>query len=152
MPTYLPGAHPFGSTVTLQDVSAQFSTAMPWEERYRYLIQLGRSLPALEDALKNPQTEIKGCENRVWFGHVLYDQCKLHFFAESESRIIRGLLAILLTTLEGKTCPQLQHYDPLQILRDFHLSTLLTATRRTGVQAITQRIRLACDNANPLCV
>lgn len=71
------------------------------EDKYRQLILLGKQLPALSDELKLQAKEIAGCENRVWLGFSVSGE-KLHFFGDSEGRIVRGLLAVLLTAIEGK--------------------------------------------------
>lgn len=95
--------HPFGTTVTEETLRALFIPLSQWEDKYRQLILLGKQLPALPDELKTQAKEIAGCENRVWLGHTLSEKGTLHFFGDSEGRIVRGLLAVLLTAVEGKS-------------------------------------------------
>ncbi|ESC75318.1 CsdA-binding activator [Salmonella enterica subsp. enterica serovar Newport str. WA_14881] len=97
--------HPFGTTVTEETLRAIFLPLTQWEDKYRQLILLGKQLPALPDECKAQAKEIAGCENRVWLGFTRSDNGTMHFFGDSEGRIVRGLLAVLLTAVEGKTPP-----------------------------------------------
>lgn len=135
--------HPFGTLITPDSLLAQFSSFRQWEERYRQLILLGKQLPALPDALKSADIELTGCENRVWLGHQLMDDGRLHFFGESEGRIVRGLLAVLLTAVEGKTAAQLQQDDPLALFAALGLKEQLSASRSAGLQAMADAVKRA---------
>ncbi|MEO1736036.1 cysteine desulfurase sulfur acceptor subunit CsdE [Salmonella enterica subsp. enterica serovar Typhimurium] len=97
--------HLFGTTVTEETLRAIFLPLTQWEDKYRQLILLGKQLPALPDECKAQAKEIAGCENRVWLGFTRSDNGTMHFFGDSEGRIVRGLLAVLLTAVEGKTPP-----------------------------------------------
>ncbi len=105
MTTPLYTGHPFGTTVTEETLRAIFLPLTQWEDKYRQLILLGKQLPALPDECKAQAKEIAGCENRVWLGFTRSDNGTMHFFGDSEGRIVRGLLAVLLTAVEGKTPP-----------------------------------------------
>lgn len=135
--------HPFGTLITPDSLLAQFSSFRQWEERYRQLILLGKQLPALPDALKSADIELTGCENRVWLGHQLMDDGRLHFYGESEGRIVRGLLAVLLTAVEGKTAAQLQQDDPLALFAGLGLKEQLSASRSAGLQAMADAVMRA---------
>lgn len=93
--------HPFGTVITEETLKQTFVPLTQWEDKYRQLILLGKQLPTLSDELKSQAKEIAGCENRVWLGFSVSGE-KLHFFGDSEGRIVRGLLAVLLTAIEGK--------------------------------------------------
>ena len=86
--------HPFGTTVTAETLRNTFAPLSQWEDKYRQLIMLGKQLPALPDELKAQAKEIAGCENRVWLGYTMAENGKMHFFGDSEGRIVRGLLAV----------------------------------------------------------
>ncbi len=101
--------HPFGTTVTAETLRNTFAPLSQWEDKYRQLIMLGKQLPALPDELKAQAKEIAGCENRVWLGYTVAENGKMHFFGDSEGRIVRGLLAVLLTAVEGKPPPNCRH-------------------------------------------
>lgn len=135
--------HPFGTLITSDSLRAQFSHYRQWEERYRQLILLGKQLPALPDELRSAEIELTGCENRVWLGHQLIADGRLHFFGESEGRIVRGLLAVLLTAVEGKTAAQLQQDDPLALFEQLGLKEQLSASRSAGLQAMADAVMRA---------
>ena len=137
--------HPFGDTITADSLITQFSTFRQWEERYRQLILLGRQLPALPEALKSVEIELSGCENRVWLGHQVMESGQLHFFGDSEGRIVRGLLAVLLTAGEGKTPAQLQQEDPLALFAALGLMAQLSASRSAGLQAMAAAVMRAAN-------
>lgn len=80
--------HPFGTVITEETLKQTFAPLQQWEDKYRQLILLGKQLPALSDDLKAQAKEIAGCENRVWLGVSVSGE-KLHFFGDSEGRIVR---------------------------------------------------------------
>jgi len=138
-------SHPFGTLITPDTLRAQFSHFRQWEERYRQLILLGKQLPALPDELRSADIELTGCENRVWLGHQLMADGRLHFFGESEGRIVRGLLAVLLTAVEGNTAAQLQQDDPLALFEQLGLKEQLSASRSAGLQAMADAVMRAVN-------
>ena len=137
--------HPFGTSITADSLRATFAPLQQWEDKYRQLILLGKQLPALPADLKNDEIEIAGCENRVWLGHNLQANGTLHFFGDSEGRIVRGLLAVLLTAIEGKTAAQLRNEDPLALFDDLGLRNQLSASRSSGLASLAQAVRVAAQ-------
>lgn len=135
--------HPFGTSITADSLRGTFAPLQQWEDKYRQLILLGKQLPALPADLKRDEIEIAGCENRVWLGHTLQANGTLHFYGDSEGRIVRGLLAVLLTAIEGKTAEQLQNEDPLTLFDDLGLRNQLSASRSSGLAALAQAVRAA---------
>lgn len=135
--------HPFGTSITADSLRATFAPLQQWEDKYRQLILLGKQLPALPADLKSDEIEIAGCENRVWLGHNLQTNGTLHFFGDSEGRIVRGLLAVLLTAIEGKTAAQLRNEDPLALFDDLGLRNQLSASRSSGLASLAQAVRVA---------
>ncbi|HDK6072672.1 TPA: cysteine desulfurase sulfur acceptor subunit CsdE, partial [Klebsiella variicola] len=107
--------HPFGTTITDATLHQTFAPLNQWEDKYRQLILLGKKLPTLTDERKAQAREIAGCENRVWLGYEEDAEGRLHFFGDSEGRIVRGLLAVLLTAVEGKSAAELLAQDPLAL-------------------------------------
>lgn len=128
--------HPFGTTVTQETLRQIFAPLTQWEDKYRQLILLGKQLPALADEFKAQAEEIAGCENRVWLGFTRLPQGTLHFYGDSEGRIVRGLLAVLLTAIEGKTAEQLLAADPLTFFDELGLRAQLSASRNQGLNAL----------------
>lgn len=137
--------HPFGTSITADNLRATFAPLQQWEDKYRQLILLGKQLPALPVDLKRENIEIAGCENRVWLGHNLQENGTLHFYGDSEGRIVRGLLAVLLTAIEGKTAAQLRNEDPLALFDDLGLRNQLSASRSSGLASLAQAVRVAAQ-------
>ncbi|HBM1413558.1 TPA: cysteine desulfurase sulfur acceptor subunit CsdE, partial [Salmonella enterica subsp. enterica] len=84
--------------------------------------------------------EIAGCENRVWLGFTQSDNGTMHFFGDSEGRIARGLLAVLLTAVEGKNAAELQARSPLALFDELGLRAQLSASRSQGLNALSEAI------------
>lgn len=137
--------HPFGTSITADNLRSTFAPLQQWEDKYRQLILLGKQLPALPADLKQENIEIAGCENRVWLGHSLQANGTLHFYGDSEGRIVRGLLAVLLTAIEGKTAEQLLNEDPLALFDDLGLRNQLSASRSSGLAALAQAVQIAAQ-------
>lgn len=133
--------HPFGREVTAEALIATFSTLKQWEDRYRQLIMLAKRLPPLPEALRSEEMALSGCENRVWLGHQLLEDGTLHFYGDSEGRIVRGLLAVLLTEVEGKTPQQIAALDPLALFDRLALRAQLSATRAGGLAALASAVK-----------
>jgi len=138
--TDLIAPHPFGTQITADSLTEQFSAFRQWEDRYRQLILSGKQLPPLPEALKTHSIELSGCENRVWLGHQRLADGRLHFYGDSEGRIVRGLLAILLTAVEGKTPEALQKQDPLLLFSQLGLKDQLSTSRSAGLQALADAV------------
>ncbi|ALB63880.1 Cysteine desulfurase CsdA-CsdE, sulfur acceptor protein CsdE [Cronobacter condimenti 1330] len=132
--------HPFGVSVTPDTLRQTFGPLTQWEDKYRQLILLGKQLPALPEALKSQAKEIPGCENRVWLGYDLQPDGRVHFYGDSEGRIVRGMLAVLLTAVEGKTPQQLKESDPLALFEELGLRGQLSASRSQGLAALAQAV------------
>ncbi|RJK65318.1 cysteine desulfurase sulfur acceptor subunit CsdE [Serratia marcescens] len=133
--------HPFGREVTAEALITTFSTLKQWEDRYRQLIMLAKRLPPLPEALRSEEMALSGCENRVWLGHQLLEDGTLHFYGDSEGRIVRGLLAVLLTEVEGKTPQQIAALDPLALFDRLALRAQLSATRAGGLAALAAAVK-----------
>ena len=136
-------SHPFGTRITAETLRQTFIPLSQWEDKYRQLILLGKQLPALPDDLKARAKEIAGCENRVWLGHVVDAEGKLHFFGDSEGRIVRGMLAVLLTAIEGKSAAELLAQDPLALFDALGLRGQLSASRSQGLSALSEAVLAA---------
>ena len=132
--------HPFGTTITDATLRQIFAPLNQWEDKYRQLILLGKKLPTLTDECKAQAHEIAGCENRVWLGYEEDAEGRLHFFGDSEGRIVRGLLAVLLTAVEGKTAAELQAQSPLALFDELGLRAQLCASRSQGLNALSEAI------------
>lgn len=128
--------HPFGHEITEQSLIECFSSLHQWEDRYRQLILLAKKVPTLDDGLKNPKNELSGCENRVWLGAEKQGNGGMHFYGDSEGRIVKGLLAVLLTSVEGKTPQAILEQDPLALFDTLGLRDHLSTSRASGLAAL----------------
>lgn len=135
------GAHPFGTQITTQQLIQQFLSLTSREERYRQLILLAKQLPTLDESTKQSMTEISGCENRLWLSYQLHTNNTLHFYGDSEGRIVKGLLAIILTLIEGKTVQQIAKVDMMHFLDQLGLANQLSQSRLDGLQAIISYLK-----------
>ncbi|CRL64006.1 MULTISPECIES: cysteine desulfurase sulfur acceptor subunit CsdE [Proteus] len=133
--------HPFGNEITLDVLLNDFQKSKAWEDKYRQLIQLSRKLPTLPDALKTTEKEIKGCENRVWLGVELNNDGKYHVYGDSDGRIVKGLLTIILTVVENKTAQEIADIDILAIFDQLGLANQISQSRTDGVNAIIARLK-----------
>lgn len=140
--------HPFGHAVSEETLRQTFLPLKQWEDKYRQLILLGKQLPSLTDDLKVQAQEIAGCENRVWLGHTLSEDGTLHFFGDSEGRIVRGMLAVLLTAIEGKRPEALLAGDPLALFDELGLRAELSASRNQGLAALSAAVQDAARQAH----
>jgi len=138
--TFLLAPHPFGELITADDLKQKFAAFAQWEDRYRQLIMLGKQLPSLPDELKTTEIELSGCENRVWLGYQQRADGGLHFYGDSEGRIVRGLLAVLLTAVEGQQPAALLQQDPLALFNDLGLHHQLSASRSAGLVALAEAV------------
>ena len=129
-------AHPFGHDIRREQLAQTFATSHSREEKYRQLVILSRQLPALPPENKTGNTEIKGCENRVWLDGTLNNDGTLHFWGDSDGRIVKGLLTVLLTEIEGLTPATLLSLDLPAIFEQYKLSDQLSLSRRNGIAAL----------------
>lgn len=135
--------HPFGSEITAETLQAVFGRLVLWEDKYRQLILLGKRLPSLPEQLRQSTMAIAGCENQLWFSHAQFPDGRFHFYADSESRVVKGLLAVLLTAVEGKTAAWLLAEDPLVLFDQLDLRRHWTSSRGQGMAALARYIRQA---------
>jgi cysteine desulfuration protein SufE len=133
--------HPFGHNITEQTLVESFSGLRQWEDRYRQLILMAKNVPTLDGSLKTPETELSGCENKVWLGAELLENGNMHFYGDSEGRIVKGLLAILLTKVEGKTPRAILADDPLILFDTLGLREQLSTSRASGLKALSEGVR-----------
>ena len=140
MTASLLAGHPFGTTVTPDSLRQLFTPLQQWEEKYRQVILLGKQLPALSDDLKAQAREIPGC-------YTVTPSGAMHFFGDSEGRIVRGLLAVLLTAVEGRSASDLASADPLALFDELGLRGQLSTSRTQGLAALSEAVTQAARQA-----
>jgi len=123
-----------------QEIIQEFSIFEDWMDKYGYLIELGNELKDLEAKEKNDQNLIKGCQSRVWLVADLKDG-KIEFRGESDAVIVKGLVALLLRVVSGRT-PQELLDNELHFVDDIGLKQHLSPTRSNGLLAMIKQIRL----------
>ncbi|MHC8304492.1 SufE family protein [Pseudomonas sp. PB3P13] len=116
-----------------------FRSAANWEQRARLLMQWGDRLPALSDADKVDANRVHGCESQVWLVGSLVDG-HWHFAANSDARLIRGLVALLLARVNGLSAVELQQVDLPDWFNQLGLSRQLSPSRSNGLNAVLQRM------------
>ncbi|UTT85380.1 cysteine desulfurase sulfur acceptor subunit CsdE [Vibrio pelagius] len=131
---------PFGSTITSDDIVEKMATFRGWEDRYRQVIQWGKKLPQMPDELKSEQVTVAGCESQVWLV-AQQDGDVWHFCADSDARIVRGLIALVMAAFDGKTSQQIQAFDIDDYFAKLGLIDHLSPSRGNGLKAIVEQIK-----------
>ena len=123
-----------------QEIIEEFSLYDDWMDKYGYLIELGNDLQDLAPTDKNDQNLIKGCQSRVWLV-ADYRDGKIFFQGESDAVIVKGLVALLLRVVSGRTPDELINND-LHFIDDLGLKQHLSPTRSNGLLSMVKQIRL----------
>ena len=111
------------------------------EDRYRLLIDLGRKLEPMPDALKTEATKVRGCAASVWVYPTTTPDSSLHFLADSNAAITKGIVALVLSTVQDKPAEEVAATDIAAVLAPFELRRQLSANRTQGVPSMIQLIR-----------
>ncbi len=111
-----------------------------WEQRYQYIIDLGKALPRLQDEQKTPERLVKGCQSSVWLV-TSFDAGKLHFDADSDAVIVHGLLALVMAAYNDKTPQQILDFDIDGYFEALDLERHISPTRGNGLRAIVGKIQ-----------
>lgn len=129
---------------SLDTIRETFALLDEWEDRYRYVIELGRDLPPLPEALRTEANKVPGCASQVWLGvrrGAEGPDPVLHFDGDSDAHIVKGLVAILIAAYSGKPASEVAATDASALFADLGLSEHLTPQRSNGVRAMVERIR-----------
>lgn len=143
-------AHDSGLTmiepaVSFDDLVDNFGMFDDWEDRYRYIIDLGKKLPAFPDALKNDAHKVRGCMSQVWIvpGHADSDENGFAFAADSDAHIVKGLIHVLASLYTGKAMADVAAIDAEAAFTQLGLDQHLSPSRRNGLVSMVDRIRAA---------
>jgi len=126
---------------TLAQLLDDFSFLTDWEDRYRHLIELGRTLPQLTEAEHCEANKVYGCMSQVWFVADKQDDGRYIFRADSDAHIVKGLIAILLLAYSGKSAAEIAAADIDGTFRQLGLEQHLSPNRRNGFFSMVARIR-----------
>lgn len=122
-----------------EEIIEEFSLFDDWMDKYALIIEQGNSLEKLDEKYKTPDNIIEGCQSRVWL-QTDYKDGKLHFRAESDAVIVKGLLALVLKVFSERTPDEIINAD-LHFLEDIGLTEHLSPTRSNGLLAVIKQIR-----------
>lgn len=131
--------------MNLNEIIANFEVLDEWEDRYRYLIELGRELKPLAEEAHNEKNKVRGCASQVWLETRLTLDASgapvLYFKGDSDALIVRGLIALLLALYSGQPASTILETDAQALFKDLGLSSHLSAQRSNGLRAMVGRIK-----------
>ena len=127
--------------MTIEDIIDDFALIDDWEERYRYVIELGRALPELPEAARTEENRVRGCASQVWLVTEPRPDGTVHFRGDSDAHIVRGLIAILLRLYADRTPADILTSDANAAFSRLGLSGALSTQRSNGLAAMVARIR-----------
>tara|TARA_B110000483_G_C18115069_1_gene511299 strand:+ start:514 stop:912 length:399 start_codon:yes stop_codon:yes gene_type:complete len=124
----------------LEELKETFSFFDDWEDKYRFIIDLGKDLTPLADAEKTEANLIRGCQSQVWLTHQLSDG-KLHFQLDSDAHIVRGLSAVVLIASNDQSPEQITALDLDGLFDELDLLAHLSVTRGNGLRSMIEKIK-----------
>lgn len=133
-----------------EEIVDNFDLFDDWQDRYRYVIDLGRDLPGLEEVRRTDAVKVDGCVSQVWLVPELRVQDgaeRLFFDGDSDAMIVRGLIAVLTALVAGRTIPEIRGLDIRAELARLELDQALSAQRSNGLRAMVQRIEQIAASA-----
>ena len=129
----------------IDEIVGNFSVLDDWDDRYRYLIELGRELPPLPAAAHNDANKVQGCASQVWLDTTVRPDGAggpiLTFAGDSDAHIVRGLIAILFAIYSGKPATDILAVDAIKLFEGMGLREHLTPQRSNGFRSMVERIR-----------
>jgi cysteine desulfuration protein SufE len=132
--------NPFGTRIQADEVRENFAFFDDWEDRYKFILELGRQLPDMPAEHKVPENIVHGCQSQVWIQHRCKDG-RLYFLIDSDAHIVRGLIAIVLSALNARPPEAVATYDIDQLFAELDLLRHLSPTRGNGLTAMVRRIK-----------
>jgi cysteine desulfuration protein SufE len=142
---------PAPSLPSIAEIEENFALLDEWEDRYRYVIELGKGLAPLSEAEHSPENKVRGCASQVWLiSEVAPDGAegpRIKFRGDSDAHIVRGLIAILLAQYCGQPARAILSFDPEPLLGRLGLRDHLTPQRSNGIASMVERIRADAKTA-----
>ncbi|MES2751646.1 MAG: SufE family protein [Pseudomonadota bacterium] len=130
--------------MTIDEIRDNFALLEEWDDRYRYVIELGRTLAPMSEAEHSAANKVQGCASQVWLARAVdrsNGEPVLNFRGDSDAHIVRGLIAILLTLQSGKTARDILGTDPISVFDELGFREHLTPQRSNGLRAMVERIK-----------
>src|ERR1700753_2854432 len=129
----------------IDEIRDNFALLEEWDDRYRYVIELGRTLEPMPEAEHSPENKVQGCGSQVWLSKPLDrsggNRGALKYVGDSDAHIVRGLIAILLTLYSGRSPQEILSTDAPAVFDEFGFRDHLTPQRSNGLRAMVERIR-----------
>ena len=130
---------------TIDEIRDNFALLEEWDDRYRYVIELGRTLEPMPEAEHSLENKVQGCVSQVWLSKRLNrsggNGSVLKYIGDSDAHIVRGLIAILLTLYSGHTPREILDADAIAVFDEFGFREHLTPQRSNGLRSMVERIR-----------
>jgi len=127
--------------MNIKELVDNFSLLDDWEDRYKYLIDLGDALPDMPEALKTETSKVRGCMSQVWMVLGWDGDGRLTMLADSDAQIVRGLIAVLRTVFAGKTADEIAGIDIEAEFAQLGLDQHLSPNRRNGFFSMVERVK-----------
>jgi cysteine desulfuration protein SufE len=130
--------------MTIDEIRDNFALLEDWDDRYRYVIELGRTLQPMPEAEHSQDNKVQGCASQVWLSKQVDrggDEPVLNYLGDSDAHIVRGLIAILLTLYSGHTPRQILGTDAPAVFDELGFREHLTPQRSNGLRSMVERIR-----------
>lgn len=139
---------PFGTDIKVEEVVETLAFFDDWEDRYRYIIDLGKQLPTLPDELRTDDRFVRGCQSQVWL-EARFDETsgRMQLAVDSDALIVKGLAAIVLSALNDKTPEDVINTDMEALFAEMDLIDHLSPTRGNGLRAMVSRIKKEAEAA-----
>lgn len=128
------------ATEAFEEIADTFEFLDDWEDRYRHVIDMGKAIPPMDDALKVPATKVDGCASQVWIQPKISDGT-FSFIGDSDAMIVKGLIAVLMALYNDVPVKKVAQIDAPAELGRLGLNDHLSAQRSNGVRAMVERIR-----------
>ena len=131
--------------MTIDEIRDNFALLEDWDDRYRYVIELGRTLAPMPEAEHSAANKVQGCASQVWLAKQLDrshgDEPLLNYLGDSDAHIVRGLIAILLTLYSGHTARKILDTDAIAVFDELGFREHLTPQRSNGLRSMVERVR-----------
>jgi len=132
---------------TTEDIIDTLSFFDSWEDRYKYMIDLGKELPQISDELRTDDRLVPGCQSQVWI-EAQFINGKFEFIVDSDAHIVRGLLAIVMAAYNQKSPQEILNFDISDYFNQLDLVKHLSPTRGNGLQAMVEKIKHLASEKN----
>jgi len=137
--------------MAIDEIIENFALLDEWDDRYRYLIELGRTLTPLPDTVRSDANKVQGCASQVWLGTTVRADGAggpvLSFVGDSDAHIVRGLIAVLFALFSGKHAKEILSTDAIAVFERLGLREHLTPQRSNGFRSMVERIRRDAQTA-----